>query len=168
MITMCHPPTSAVALTPTLTKGLEDPALQTPLPLILPLWPVGREWGIFPPMPGVLVGVTGLVTVQLNTDTIWRETGMNHSYQGAELRELVSSGCLLTLCTDSWTVLKEFTLWFRKWEAGGWMIMNKHWWGQDMWKDIWVCLQEPESVLAVLHFPAQRMLTPLAIRKLRL
>ena len=46
--------------------------------------------------------------------------------------------------------------------------MNKHWWGQDMWKDIWVCRQEPESVLAVLHFRAQRMLTPLAIRKLRL
>ena len=66
---MCHPPTSAVALTPTLTKGLEDPALHTPLPLILPLWPVGREWGRFPPMPGVLVGVTGLQSLFSSTLT---------------------------------------------------------------------------------------------------
>ena len=97
---------------------------------------------------------------------------MNHSYQWAELREV----CLviahelwpLTLCTYSWAVLKGLTLQLRKWEAEGQMIINKHLWGQDMWKDIWIYLQEPESVLTVLHVPAQRAPTPLATRKLML
>ena len=39
------------------------------------------------------------------------------------------------------------------------MIMNKPLWGQDMWKDIWVHLQEPSAVLTVFHIPAHEALT---------
>ena len=40
------------------------------------------------------------------------------------------------------------------------MVMNKPFWGQDMWKDIWVHLQEPEAVLTVFHLLAYKVLTP--------
>ena len=40
------------------------------------------------------------------------------------------------------------------------MIVNKPLWGQDRWKDIWVHLQEPESILTVFHVPAYNALTP--------
>ena len=39
--------------------------------------------------------------------------------------------------------------------------VNKPLWGQDMWKDIWVCLQEPEAVLTLFQLPAHKVLTPL-------
>lgn len=125
---MCHPPTSAVALTPTLTKGLTPLQQRGPCPPKSPApnsAPVVYREGVgeIPSdAPCTGWGDRSIVTVQLNTDTIWREIGMNHSYQGAELkraRELWP----LTLCIDSWTVL---TLRLIKWEAVGWMIMNKH------------------------------------------
>ena len=54
------------------------------------------------------------VTVQPNTDTIWMETGMNHSSQWAELRALwlviTHEPRLLTLCIDSCDVLKGLIL----------------------------------------------------------
>lgn len=87
--------------------------------------------------------------LQPNTDTIWMETGMNHSSQWAELRAvwLVIShkSWSLILSTDSWAVLKGFILWLGHWEAEGWMPMNNPLWGQDIWKDIWAHLQEPEA-----------------------
>ena len=39
------------------------------------------------------------------------------------------------------------------------MTMKKTLWGQDMWKDIWVHLQEPEAILAAFHVPAYKELT---------
>ena len=124
---MCHPPTFAVALTHTLTMGLTRLQQRGPCPPKSPALnsaPVVYREGVgeIPSdAPCTGWGDRSTVTLQLNTDTIWRETGMNHSYQGAELRawELWP----LTLYTDSWTVL---TLQLRKWEAGGCMIMNKH------------------------------------------
>ena len=41
------------------------------------------------------------------------------------------------------------------------MIMNKPLSGQDMWKDIWVCLKEPEAILTVFHILAYKALIPL-------
>lgn len=41
--------------------------------------------------------------------------------------------------------------------------MNKHLWGQDMTKDIWICLQAPEAVLRCGCFP--RLRYPLATGK---
>lgn len=38
--------------------------------------------------------------------------------------------------------------------------INKPLWGQDIWKDIWVHLQEPQAVLIVFHVPAHKALTP--------
>lgn len=32
--------------------------------------------------------------------------------------------------------------------------------GQDIWKDIWVHLQEPQAVLIIFHVPAHKALTP--------
>lgn len=40
------------------------------------------------------------------------------------------------------------------------MIMNKPLWGQEMWKNIWAHLQEPETDLSVFHVPAHRVSTP--------
>ena len=96
---MCHLPMSAVALTPTLTKGLTPLQQRRPCPPNSPppnSAPVAcrEEVGEIPSEAWCTGwGDRSTVTVQLNTDTIWTETGMNHSYQGAELRELVSSGC---------------------------------------------------------------------------
>lgn len=53
---------------------------------------------------------------------------------------------LLTLCTHSWAVLKAIV---GQWEAEGQMIMNIALWGQEMWKDIWACLQELEAILSL-------------------
>lgn len=39
--------------------------------------------------------------------------------------------------------------------------MSKPAGSQDMWRDKWVDLQEPEAVLCVFHFPAQKTLKPL-------
>ena len=38
--------------------------------------------------------------------------------------------------------------------------INKPLWGQDIWRDIWVHLQEPQAVLIVFHVPAHKALTP--------
>lgn len=38
--------------------------------------------------------------------------------------------------------------------------INKPLWGQDIWKDICVHLQEPQAVLTVFHVSAQKTLTP--------
>lgn len=42
------------------------------------------------------------------------------------------------------------------------MIINKPLWGQEMWKNIWALLQEPEADLIVLvfHVPAHRVSPP--------
>lgn len=37
--------------------------------------------------------------------------------------------------------------------------MNKPWWGQDIWEDIWVHLQEPKAVLTVFHILAHKAMT---------
>lgn len=37
--------------------------------------------------------------------------------------------------------------------------------GQDVWRDIPICLQEPEAVFAAFHVLAYKTLIPLAIRK---
>lgn len=37
--------------------------------------------------------------------------------------------------------------------------MNKSLWGQDMWEDIWVYLQEPDVVFTLFHVPAHKALT---------
>ena len=39
------------------------------------------------------------------------------------------------------------------------MIMNKPLRGQNMWKNIWVHLQEPGAVLTVFHILAYKVLT---------
>ena len=95
---MCHLPTSAVALTPTLTMGLTRLQQRGPCPPKSPApnsAPVVYREGVGE-IPSDARGTgwddRSTVTLQLNTDTIWRETGMNHSYQGAEFRELMSSG----------------------------------------------------------------------------
>ena len=33
------------------------------------------------------------------------------------------------------------------------MIVIKPLWGEDIWKDIWVCFQEPVAFLTVFHAP---------------
>ena len=38
--------------------------------------------------------------------------------------------------------------------------MNTPLWAQDVWRDIWVHLQEPEAVLAVFHVWGHEALTP--------
>lgn len=38
--------------------------------------------------------------------------------------------------------------------------MNKPLCGQDIWKDIWVHLQEPEAVLTVIHVITHKALIP--------
>lgn len=43
---------------------------------------------------------------------------------------------LFTLYTDSYAVPKGLALWLGRWEAKGWMIMNKPLWGQKVWEDI--------------------------------
>lgn len=37
--------------------------------------------------------------------------------------------------------------------------MNGPLWDQDVWRDIWVPLQEHEAVLTVFHIPAHKALT---------
>lgn len=71
----------------------------------------------------------------------------------------MSPGLYLPLCTDSWAILKGLILCLEPWLAEGQMIMNKPLWGQVVWKDIWVYLQEPEAVLTVFHSPAHKALT---------
>lgn len=39
--------------------------------------------------------------------------------------------------------------------AGG-IIINKSLWGQEMWKDIWAHLQEPEADLVVFHISVHK------------
>lgn len=39
------------------------------------------------------------------------------------------------------------------------MIVHKPLWSQDMWKDIWVHLPEPEAILIVFHILARKVLT---------
>lgn len=65
----------------------------------------------------------------------------------------------LTLCTHSWAVLKEFTLRLGQWQVEAWVIMNEPLWGQDIWTDVWVCLQS-EAVLTVFYIPAHKALIP--------
>lgn len=49
------------------------------------------------------------------------------------------------------------------------MITNKPLWGEDIWKDIWIHLQESEAVLTAFHIQAYKALTDsLAIGKLML
>lgn len=38
--------------------------------------------------------------------------------------------------------------------------MSKPLWGQDMWKNILVCFQEPEKFPTVFHILAHTVLTP--------
>ena len=33
------------------------------------------------------------------------------------------------------------------------MLVNKPLWGEDLWKDIWLCFQEPAAFLTVFHAP---------------
>lgn len=40
------------------------------------------------------------------------------------------------------------------------MTMNQPLWSQDIWKDIWVCLQETEVVFTICHIPTHKVLTP--------
>ena len=40
------------------------------------------------------------------------------------------------------------------------MIMNKPLWVQDIWKDIWVRLQESEAILTTFHASARKALKP--------
>ena len=39
------------------------------------------------------------------------------------------------------------------------MIVTKPLWGQDMWKDTWVCLQGAAAILTVFHILAYKVLT---------
>lgn len=61
--------------------------------------------------------------VQPSTDTIWVETGKNHSRQWAELRVvwLVHEWepLALTLRTNNWVVLKRLTQCLGQWKAMG-------------------------------------------------
>lgn len=113
---MFHWPTSAVVQTPSLTKRhahLQERNILSTRPLSLEMWvllspeeyvdppnaptPIlgiilaacWREWGKFPLMPGIQIGLVGanscactVVTLQPNTDTIWMEMGMKHSCYG--------------------------------------------------------------------------------------
>ena len=74
------------------------------------------------------------VAIQPNTDTIWMEINRYKcSSQCTELRALwlviTHEPKQLTLCTDSWAILKGLTLWLGQWEAEWRMIMNKPLWG---------------------------------------
>lgn len=57
------------------------------------------------------------VTTHPSIDTIWIETGMDHGSHLSELRVVwmmvTHESWPLTLCTDSWDVLKVLTLWPR-------------------------------------------------------
>lgn len=52
---------------------------------------------------------------------MWMETRMKHSSQRAELERFwqvsIPEPWMLTLCTDSWVVIKGLSLSIRQWEA---------------------------------------------------
>ena len=101
-----------------------------------------------------------VVTIQPNTDTIWRETVINHTWTQSDWAGDHSWAGSIKLCTCGWASLKGLTQLLRQWEAQGWRILSKPWYGQDMCRDIWGHLQEPEVHLTVFHILAQKALTP--------
>lgn len=109
------------------------------------------------------------VTILPHTNTIWMRTRMSCSSQWAELSVvwlmISNESWPSSLCTSSWASPKGLSQWLRWWEGEGWMFVNKPLYGQNMWKDTGVHLQEPESTLFVFHIPACKVLTPtLAIK----
>ena len=66
---------------------------------------------------------------------------MGQSSQRAELQAVwlvaASEEPLLTICTDSWAVDRELTLWISTWHTNKWMVMHRPSWGQAFRQDLW-------------------------------
>ena len=102
-------------------------------------------------MPAVQMGQVSRnrVTTEPSTDTICAETGMNPSTLKSKRFAWWSlASCSLTLCTDSWAVLKGFTLRLGQREDKGWMIMKKPLWVLNMWPDLGLICRSLRRILS--------------------
>ena len=89
---------------------------------------------------------------QPQTDSFWTEDGLSHSSQWADLCTIwiviTHEHGLLSTCKDSWAVFCRSTLWLPQWEQQ-WTIMEKHLWGQEMWRDIYLHSKEDSTLYNV-------------------
>ena len=78
-----------------------------------------------------------------SAETVWFEDGDGQSRLWAELRAVwmviskEPGDGMLNICTDSWAVYWELTLWIAQWATQEWTTHAQPVWGRDMWLDIW-------------------------------
>ena len=60
----------------------------------------------------------------------------------------------VVVCTDSWAIYQDLTLWLLTWYHANWMVGPWPLWGQELWQDLWASGQTKTVIYHVTgHLP---------------